>query len=71
MGGLNDDSGVLALPEAGLIAAADQWDCVTGPAQHALVIQRHVLRLQVNLGERAGRKKSTGKSEEQNVFIQT
>lgn len=69
--GLDDDSGVRAMPDAGLVAAADQQGWAKGPAQHALFIAGHVLGLQVNLGERVGRKRSTGKCEEQNVFIHT
>lgn len=69
--GLDDDNGVLALRDAGLIAAADQWDRATGLARQALVVAGHVLGQEMHLGERARRKQSTGTCEEQNIFIQT
>ena len=62
--GLDDDGGVLALPDTGLIAAVGQWGRAAGLAGQALVVAGHVLRLAVHLGERAGRKPSTGTSEE-------
>lgn len=69
---MDDDSGVtLALPAAGLIAAADSGVGLQGLAQQALVVAGHVLGQEVQLGERAGRKQSTGTCEEKNVFIQT
>ena len=46
--GLDDDVGVLALPDAGLVAAAAQRGGATGPtlqAWHALVVAGHVLCL--------------------------
>ena len=64
--GLNDDGGVLALPDTGLIAAAGQRSRAAGLAWHALVAAGHVLGLEVHLlGERAGRKQNMGIGEEQ------
>ena len=54
--GLNDDGGVLALPDTGLIAAAGQGSWATGPAWHTLAVAGHVLGLEVHLGERVRRK---------------
>ena len=54
--GLNDDGGVLALPDTGLIAAAGQGSRATGPAWHTLAVAGHVLGLEVHLGERDRRK---------------
>jgi len=54
--GLNDDVGVLALPDTGLIAAAGQGSRATGPAWHTLAVAGHVLGLEVHLGERDRRK---------------
>ena len=62
---LNDNSGVLALPDAGLIAAAGQWGRATGLAWQALVVAGHVLGLEMHLGERAERKQSAWVGEEQ------
>ena len=64
-GGLDDDGGVLALPDAGLIAAVGQRGRAAGLAGQARVVAGHVLGLEVHLGERAGR--STGACEEQPV----
>ena len=41
--GLDDDSGVLALPDTGLVAAAGQRGRATGLAGLALVVAGHVL----------------------------
>ena len=54
--GLDDDGGVLALPDTGLIAAAGQGSRATGPAWHTLAVAGHVLGLEVYLGERDRRK---------------
>ena len=54
--GLDDDGGVLALPDTGLIAAAGQGSRATGPAWHTLAVAGHVLGLEVHLGERVRRK---------------
>ena len=54
--GLDDDGGVLALPDTGLIAAAGQGSRATGPAWHTLAVAGHVLGLEVHLGERDRRK---------------
>ena len=54
--GLDDDGGVLALPDTGLIAAVGQWGGAAGPAWQALVVAGHVSGLEVHLGERTGRK---------------
>ena len=54
--GLNDNGGVLALPDTGLIAAAGQRSRATGPAWHTLAVAGHVLGLEVHLGERDRRK---------------
>ena len=63
--GLDDDSGVLALPDTGLVAAVGQRGRATGLAGLALVVAGHVLGTEVHLGERAGRKQSTSMGEEQ------
>lgn len=47
--GLDDDTGVLALPDTGLIAAAGQGSRATGPAWHTLAVTGHVLGLEVHL----------------------
>ena len=57
--GLDDDGGVLALPDTGLIAAAGQRGRATGPAWHTLGVAGHVLGLKVHLGERDRRMSST------------
>ena len=54
--GLNDDGGVLALPDTGLIAAAGQGSRAARPAWHTLAVAGHVLGLEVHLGERDRRK---------------
>ena len=54
--GMDDDGGVLALPDTGLIAAAGQGSRATGPAWHTLAVAGHVLGLEVYLGERDRRK---------------
>ena len=54
--GLDDDGGVLALPDTGLIAAAGRGSWATGPAWHTLAVAGHVLGLEVHLGERVRRK---------------
>ena len=64
-GGLDDDGGVLALPDTGLGAAVGQRGRAAGLAGQALVVAGHVLGLEVHLGERAGG--STGVREEQPV----
>ena len=57
--GLDEDIGVLALPDAGLVAAVGQRGRATGPALQAwqaLVVAGHVLCLERHLsGERVGR----------------
>ena len=53
-GGLNDNGGVLALPDAGLIAAVGQRGRAAGLAWQALVVAGHVSKVEVNLGERTG-----------------
>ena len=57
--GLDEDVGVLALPDAGLVAAVGQRGRATGPALQAwqaLVVAGHVLCLEGHLlGERVGR----------------
>ena len=51
--GLNDDGGVLALPDAGLVAAAGQRGRAAGLAWHTRVAAGHVFGLAVYLlGER-------------------
>ena len=54
--GLDDDGGVLALPDTGLIAAAGQGSRAARPAWHTLAVAGHVLGLEVHLGERVRRK---------------
>ena len=49
--GLNDDIGVLALPDTGLVAAAGQRGWATGPAWQALGVAGHVLGMKVKVGE--------------------
>ena len=66
--GLDDDGGVLALPDTGLIAAAGQRGRATGRAWLALITAGHVLGLEVHLGERAGKKQNMGMHEEQPVI---
>ena len=63
--GLVGNSGRLALPDTGLIAAVGQWGWAAGPAWQAPVVAGHVSGQVVHLGERAGRKQSTGTSQEQ------
>ena len=57
--GLDEDVGVLALPDAGLVAAVGQRGWATGlagQARQALVVAGHVLCLERHLsGERVGR----------------
>ncbi|POI28166.1 hypothetical protein CIB84_008084 [Bambusicola thoracicus] len=47
--GLDDDVGVLALPDTGLIAAAGQRSWAAGPAWHTLGVAGHVSGLLVHL----------------------
>lgn len=49
--GLDDDGGVLALPDTGLIAAAGQRSRATGLAWLALVTAGHVSGMEVHLEE--------------------
>ena len=63
--GLNDDGGVLALPDTGLIAAAGQRSRATGLAWLALVTAGHVSGMEVHLGKGAGRKQNMGMHEKQ------
>ena len=65
--GLDDDGGVLALPDTGLIAAAGQRGWATGPAWLALVTAGHVFELETHLEERAERKQNMGIYEEMTV----
>ena len=64
-GGLDDDGGVLALPDTGLIAAVGQRGRAAGRAGLALVGAGHVCGPEVQLGERAGRKQKTRAHEKQ------
>ena len=64
---LDDDGGVLALPDTGLIAAVGQRGWAAGLAWQALVAAGHVWRVDVHLGERAERNQSTGTCEEQSA----
>ena len=66
-GGLDDDGGVLALPDAGLIAAVGQRGRAAGLAWQALVVAGHVSGPQVHLGERAGGSRAGEMGEEQPV----
>ena len=69
-GGLDDDGGVLALPDAGLIAAVGQRGRAAGLAWRtwqALVVAGHVLGLEVHLGERAGGSRAGEMGKEQPV----
>ena len=51
-GGLDDDGGVLALPDTGLVAAVGQRGRAAGLAGQARVVAGHVLGLEVRLRER-------------------
>ena len=63
--GLDDDGGVLALPDTGLIAAAGQRSRATGLAWLALVTAGHVSGMEVHLGEGTERKQNMGMHEKQ------
>ena len=63
--GLNDDGGVLALPDTGLIAAAGQRSRATGLAWLALITAGHVSGMEVHLGEGTERKQNMGMHEKQ------
>ena len=63
--GLDDNGGVLALPDTGLIAAAGQRSRATGLAWLALVTAGHVSGMEVHLGKGAGRKQNMGMHEKQ------
>ncbi len=63
--GLDDDGGVLALPDTGLIAAAGQRSWATGLAWLALITAGHVSRMEVHLGEGTERKQNMGMHEKQ------
>ena len=58
--GLNDDGGVLALPDTGLVAAVGQRGRAAGPAWQALVVAGHVVGLEVHLGEKQGGSRAQG-----------
>ncbi len=64
-GGLDDNGGVLAAPDTGLIAAVGQRGGATVSQWQAAVVAGHVSGLEVHLGERAGKKQSTRADEEQ------
>ena len=66
--GLDDNGGVLALPDTGLIAAAGQRSWATGLAWHALVTAGHVSGMEVHLGEGRGGKKNMRIHEEQPII---
>ena len=66
--GLDDDGGVLALPDTGLIAAAGQRSRATGLARLALVTAGHDSGMEVHLGEGAGRKQNMGMDEKQPII---
>ena len=63
--GLDDNGGVLALPDTGLIAAAGQRSRATGLAWLALVTAGHVSGMEVHLGKGAERKQNMGMHEKQ------
>ena len=63
--GLDHHPRVLALPDAGLIAAVGQRGRAAGRAGLALVGAGHVCGPEVQLGERAGRKQKTRAHEKQ------
>ncbi len=63
--GLDDNGGVLAAPDTGLIAAVGQRGGATVSQWQAAVVAGHVSGLEVHLGERAGKKQSTRADEEQ------
>jgi len=58
--GLDDNGGVLALPDTGLIAAVGQWGWAAGPAWQAWVVAGPVSGLQVHLGEKQRGKRVQG-----------